>query len=168
MERTDNHIMAVSALDIAGVFLEMSKEVGLTNLKLNKLIYLAHGYYWGNYEAPLITNGELPEAWKHGPVYRSVYNTFRSSKSDVIPLTYAARPTNLSSNEEMSDFLNQFWEIFKDAPPWHLVEMLHEKDSPWYIIWHHQGGKFSTGSHIPDYLTKAYYIAKVKELNGST
>jgi len=117
MNGSDNQIMAVSALDIAGVFLEMSKEIGLTNLKLNKLVYLAHGYYWGNFETPLITNGELPEAWKHGPVYRSVYNTFGSFKSDVIPSAYAALPTNVKSNGEMFDFLDQFWEIFKDAPP---------------------------------------------------
>jgi len=160
--------MAVSPLDVATTFLEMAKSHGLTSIKLNKLIYLAHGYYLGNHEVPLITNGELPVAWKHGPAYESVYFTFKSSKSGVIPPTYAAIPKNVSSNEYLSDFLNQFWAIFKDASAWHIVKMLHEKGSPWDIVWNQQGGKFTIGMEIPDDLTRAYYIAKVKELHAST
>jgi len=97
----------IEPLDIGGFLLEKSIEKGITNLKLNKLIYLAHGYHWGNFELPLINNGELAEAWKHGPVYRSVYNIFGAFKSDDIPLAYSAISTNYNSfDEPISDFLN--------------------------------------------------------------
>jgi len=161
---------SISPLDIAGYFIKLSGEEGLTNLKLNKLIYMAHGFYWGNFEKPLITDGELAEAWKHGPVYRSVYNVFGAFKSDPIPAIYAAVSTKLDffdEYEEVSTFLIQFWDIFKGAPPWYLVEMLHEKDSPWYIVWYRQGGKRTLGSPIPDSLTKAYYLDKVNKLKSA-
>lgn len=162
-----SEINSISPLDIAGYFIKLSGEEGLTNLKLNKLIYMAHGFYWGNFEKPLITDGELAEAWKHGPVYRSVYNVFGGFKADIIPAMYAYVSTKLDSfDKEVSTFLAQFWNIFKEAPPWYLVDMLHEKNSPWYIVWHLQGGKRTSGSPISDHLTKAYYIDQVNKLKS--
>jgi len=165
-----NDQIKTSPLDIAAFFIEESKEDGVTNLKLNKLIYLAHGYYWGNFQNPLITDGELAEAWKYGPVYRSVRNVFGAFKSGNVPPAYAAISMDAISSDEEVDFLNQFWQTFKNASAWYLVKMLHEKGSPWDIVWNHQRGKRSTGSSIPDYLTRAYYTGQVRELekaNGS-
>ena len=38
----------------------------LTNMKLNKLLYFAQGYYLKKYGRPLFDNAI--EAWEHGPV----------------------------------------------------------------------------------------------------
>jgi len=158
--------MEVSPLDIAGFFLKLSQEEGITCMKLNKLLYLAHGYYWGNFDSPLITNGELAEAWKYGPVFRSVFDMFGGFKSYIIPPIYADISRKLDSfDESISDFLNQLWETFKYATPSHLVHILHQKDSPWYIVWHRKRGKYTFGSPIPDELTRAYYIGKARELS---
>ena len=40
-------------------------------MKVQKLVYYAHGWHLGLADAPLI--GELVEAWRWGPVIRSLY-----------------------------------------------------------------------------------------------
>ncbi len=165
-----NNAHLISPLDIGDFFLRSSEGNGITNLKLNKLIYIAHGYYWGNVDKPLITNGEFAEAWKYGPVYRSIYNIFGRFGADVIPVMYAGMSTRVESfGEDKTEFLNLVWERFKDVSPWELVQVLHKKDSPWYLIWHRGRGKYTSGLSIPDYLTRVYYINLInryKENNG--
>ncbi len=156
---------SISPLDVAGFFLKLPIEEGITNLKLNKLIYLAHGYYWGNLIEPLIADGELAQAWRYGPVYRSVYNVFGRFKAEPIPPIYAAVSTEIESRDDLvPQFLEIFWDRFKHFSPWSLVKMVHEKDSPWDIVWNRDGGKHTSGSLIPDSLTKVYYINKINKL----
>ena len=153
----------ISPLDVGDFFLRLSEDHGITNVKLNKLIYIAHGYYWGNVDKPLITNGECAEAWKYGPVYRSIYNIFGRFGGDVIPVIYAGMSTRVELfGEDTTEFLSLIWDRFKDVSSWKLVQMLHEKDSPWYLIWHRDRGKYTSGSSIPDYLTRVYYTNLVK------
>jgi len=153
----------ISPLDIGDFFLRLSEDNGIINLKLNKLIYIAHGYYWGNVDKPLITNGELAEAWKYGPVYRSIYNIFGRFGVNVIPVMYAGMSNRVESfDQDTIEFLNLVWDRFKDLQPWRLVQMLHQKESPWYLTWHRDRGKYTSGSSIPDYLTRVYYINLIK------
>ncbi len=158
----------IRPLDVGKVFLDKAQELskgGITNLHLNKLIYLAHGYHFGNLEKPLITNGELAEAWKHGPVYRSVYVRYAPFNDRIIDSNFynIGLPYKKLSNEIMQ-LLNKIWEEYKNTKVWTIVDMLHEKNSPWYIIWHYSGGKKGPAQHIPDELTEAYYIKIVKKL----
>ena len=48
----------------------------LTNMKLNKLLYFAQGYYLKKYGRPLFDNAI--EAWEHGPVVPEVYSAYKS------------------------------------------------------------------------------------------
>lgn len=47
----------------------------LTNMKLNKLLYFAQGYYLKKYGRPLFDNAI--EAWEHGPVVPEVYSAYK-------------------------------------------------------------------------------------------
>jgi len=47
----------------------------LTPLKLQKLIYYAHGWHLALRDQPLID--ELIEAWEYGPVVPNVYHEFK-------------------------------------------------------------------------------------------
>lgn len=47
----------------------------LTNLKLQKLLYYAKGWYLALYDKPLF-NDKI-EAWVHGPVVPSIYHAFK-------------------------------------------------------------------------------------------
>ena len=157
----------ISPLDVAGFFLKASEENGVTHLKLNKLVYLAHGWYWGNREEPLITNGEDPEAWRYGPVYKSIFNMFGRFRAEIIP-AYMHRGVSdepVEFGEDKTEFLELVWNTYKNVSPWTLVKALHEEGSPWYIVWRLENGKNSYGKPVPDYLTKAYYLDKVQKLH---
>ena len=67
-----------TALEIANYFIEKSLDSGvdLTPMKLNKLVYIAHGWYLGLSDRPLI--GEAAQAWKYGPVIPSIYHRFKA------------------------------------------------------------------------------------------
>lgn len=60
------------AIDTAYYLLKVAgdKQLEITNLKLQKLIYIANGYMLAIHDAPLIN--EAPQAWKYGPVIHSI------------------------------------------------------------------------------------------------
>ena len=47
----------------------------LTNMKINKLLYMAQGHYLAKYGKPLFD--DRIEAWDHGPVVPSVYYSYK-------------------------------------------------------------------------------------------
>lgn len=64
--------MGHSAKAIANFFIDRHKRHGISPLKLQKLIYMAHGWHLALLDKPLVED-EAPEAWKFGPVFASVY-----------------------------------------------------------------------------------------------
>ena len=80
------------ATDVALYLLWLAQEAGdstLTNLKLLKLIYYVQGFTLAADNRQLFV--EAIEAWEHGPVVASVYNTYKS---------YVNRPINIEITEE--------------------------------------------------------------------
>ncbi len=81
--------MVRRSLELANWFLYAADREGrsLTMLDVIKLVYIAHGWHLGLLQDPLLE--EPVEAWKHGPVIRSLYRTFR--KYGRSPITDRAR-----------------------------------------------------------------------------
>ncbi|OQY42717.1 MAG: hypothetical protein B6240_13665 [Desulfobacteraceae bacterium 4572_87] len=54
----------------------LDEEAGdlISNLKLQKLVYYAQGFYLALYDEPLFN--EPIEAWTHGPVIRELYRSY--------------------------------------------------------------------------------------------
>ena len=68
--------MGYSAKHVANYFLSNHRDTGITPLKLQKIVYIAHGWYMANYEDPLVDD-EFAEAWPYGPVFPSLYHEFK-------------------------------------------------------------------------------------------
>ena len=70
--------MEYSAKAIANYFLELAAKHGekVTPLKIQKLVYIAHGWHLALYEKPLVYD-EFAEAWEYGPVFPSIYHEFK-------------------------------------------------------------------------------------------
>lgn len=69
---------------VANYFLDKAREDGvdLSPMKLQKLIYFAHGWHLAIYGEPLID--ESVEAWAWGPVISSIYHDFKKYGRDPI------------------------------------------------------------------------------------
>jgi uncharacterized phage-associated protein len=65
-------------------------EQELTNLKLQKLLFLSHAIHLMETERPLVNS--VFEAWKFGPVNRESYNAFRGFRDK--PITSLAQQLN--------------------------------------------------------------------------
>ena len=63
--------------DVGKYFYSLNND--LTDMQIQKLVYYAYAWYMiKNGEARLFD--ESPEAWEHGPVFRSLYDDMKSDK----------------------------------------------------------------------------------------
>lgn len=76
--------MEMNATIIGQYFL--SKNLDLTDIQIQKLVYYAYSWYMVKHQGEKLFE-ERPQAWIHGPVFRSLfdnmkdYEKFRSSKN---------------------------------------------------------------------------------------
>jgi uncharacterized phage-associated protein len=121
--------MAYPALTIAKYFLSLSDENSgdlISNLKLQKLLYYAQGFYVAvnGVKNPLFEEDIF--AWKHGPVVRSVYKHYNKFKGDALPIEKA--PTSIAPKDVR--FLDEIYRVFGKFSAWKLREMTH-REPPW-------------------------------------
>ena len=62
---------------IASKFIQLGIDQGrpITPMKLQKMLYLAHGIHLAAYDRPLLK--EPIEAWSYGPIIPDVYQNFK-------------------------------------------------------------------------------------------
>ena len=75
------------ALAIANYFIELAHKdkIDIRPLKLMKLVYIAHGYILALLDKPTVgAKLEEVEAWQYGPVFPSVYYSFKQYGSQPI------------------------------------------------------------------------------------
>ena len=65
-----------SAKHVANHFLSNFLRCGITSLKIQKLVYISHGWNYAFRDDHLIDD-ELVEAWLYGPVFPSLYHEFK-------------------------------------------------------------------------------------------
>ena len=118
--------MSISIMSAAATACN-TRDWRLSNLELQKLLYLAHMKFIGTHGgAPLIR--EDFEAWKFGPVVSRLYH--RVSKfgdgpiSDVFNVN---RNLALPEHQTIKDAVNQF----RDKTPGELVELTHRPGGAW-------------------------------------
>ncbi len=165
-----------SALAVANWFLDRGSadHADLSPMKLQKLIYFAHGWSLAINDVPLIQ--EFPEAWDYGPVIPSVYHEFKkfggnpiTQKATKLDADGALKLQNLlrvkfvepkiTDDQEAERLLAKIWEVYGKLTGIQLSNMTHAKDGAWYKAYHElaQGRR---GVDIPDNLIKAEFIAK--------
>ena len=120
-----------STLAIANFFIRKSLQVKkpISQIKLQKLIYFAHGFYLAVKEKPLVS--EKIEAWQYGPVIPEVYHKFKKwGNSEITEVLVDESERHIISEEDI-DFLNLVWHKFSDYSAGQLVEITHQQDGPW-------------------------------------
>lgn len=143
------------AVAIANYFLEIAKKEHkvIQPMKLQKLVFLAHGWHLGIHGKPLVS--ERVEAWEWGPVIPSVYHAFKYfGRKQVTEL--GESPIGIEEIEqETKDFLYEVWKIYGKYTGIQLSNLTHEKGSPWDIARHdNEGQKYLV---IKDDIIEDYY-----------
>lgn len=151
---------------VAAYFLRLGEreEVHISHMKLQKLIYFAHGWCLAISSKHLIE--ENIEAWKFGPVIGSVYQTFRSFGSAPItgPLTINLSDfKDLESDDFAVDLIERVWSVYKQFTAFQLSEMTHMDESPWEKAM--QKGNLEKRSNvtIDNQLIKQYFVSHAKD-----
>jgi uncharacterized phage-associated protein len=155
--------MPYSAKSIANFFLELARVEGspVTPMKLQKLVYYAHGWYSGHTEKPLID--ETVEAWQYGPVIESLYHEFKTYGAKPIETLATelnidelqVKPVSPPSEEPIRKFLKSVWNSYSKFTGLALSEMTHASGSPWDITWKSGGG--IKGKDIPQELIVSHF-----------
>jgi uncharacterized phage-associated protein len=134
------------AKSVANLFLRKSISDGLPidPMKLQKLIYFAHGYYLARTQRrdgealPLVN--EFFEAWDYGPVLPSVYQEFKGFGSGNITKlamefrhefranVVALPPTNDEHLDRISSFV---WDRYAKKHSLHLSDLTHKQGGAW-------------------------------------
>jgi len=151
-----------SAVDVAYYMLKLAADKGLemTNLKLQKLVYIAHGYMWALANKPLID--EAPQAWKYGPVIHSVYGQFRKYVDQRIQIDTSKIPEDLLDDKE-KEVIEAVLDTYGQESAIDLVNLTHQPDTPWDEIWNRHGGKDQLFAEIPDPLIKNHFLKAVTD-----
>ena len=118
--------------DIANWFLnENRKQMNfedseyITNLKLQKLLYYAQGYYLAKQNEPLFKEDFL--AWEHGPVVRKIYNKYKTNGARGIEYD---EDFNVNIDQETESILQYVYNEYGKYTAWKLRDMTHE-ETPW-------------------------------------
>jgi len=146
------------AVDVARrlIYLAESQSKTLTNMQLQKLVYIAHGLHLAFHDEELLD--EEINAWKHGPVIPDVYYEFRQYLDRNIPASEGAKGS-FTDNE--IDTIRTAYNNFGKFNGWTLREITHKKGSPWYSIWYDGNGKETYNAVIPNETIKNHYL-KIK------
>jgi uncharacterized phage-associated protein len=158
---------------VANAFLEIARAQGqsIDPMKLQKLVYYAHGWYLALADAPLLDRAV--EAWKYGPVIPVLYRTFQQFGAD--PITDPARhpvnegdkvvlrPYSLADAPDStyaSRIIRRVWEQYGKYSAIHLSMMTHAPGTPWAEVWaDNQGRRYVP---IPDASIQQYFKNALK------
>ena len=148
--------MSHSSLTVAKHFLDCAekKGIGLSPMKLIKLVYIAHGWMLGLNGRPLIR--ETIEAWRYGPSIPELHRAVRKFRTDPVD-PKAVRPPWFSGrrglDEEEKAIIEETLEGYGHLTAIQLSQMTHARGTPWDII----RNRIGESRIIPDPLIRYHY-----------
>lgn len=130
---------AIDARAVANFLVKAGRSRGLSisNLKLQKLLFLCHAFYLVETGKPLV-RGSF-EAWQYGPVHRETYEAFKNFGANAIteeatkfdPVTGTRHALSVPSDQTALDVIGRVVQFYGAKSPAELVELTHAKNGPW-------------------------------------
>lgn len=141
---------------IAKYFIKKGNESGIqiSPMKLQKLLYFAHGWYLALHNKPLID--ESFKAWTYGPVLPSIYHRYKTFRNSAVTEESFKELESLDNDDK--NFLKFIWKLYKGYSAIELSNLTHVKKSPWdktYKKAKSFGNSFS--DEIDDVMIKNYF-----------
>lgn len=130
--------------------LAFKKGIVLNVTKVQKLLYIAYGFFLGQKGRKLLN--ESPKAWPYGPVFPRTRKKVDYSK--VISLE-AEEFHEIKEDQEVVEFLDKLIDKYSVFTASQLSEWSHTKGSPWDKATKEAG--FNWNSPISDELITEYF-----------
>ena len=148
--------MPYSAATIANKFLSLADHDGklLTNMQLQKLVYIAHGYYLAIIGKPLLY--DEVKAWQWGPVIIDLYESLRKYGAGNVTERIPVQDVELDPMAER--IIEKVWKAYGKFSGFRLSAITHKEGSPWDRTWR----DWQYGA-IPDELIAEYYRRLLNE-----
>jgi uncharacterized phage-associated protein len=176
-------VMPYDTKAIANYFLDLAQAEGkpLSPMKLQKLVYFAHGWYLGLTGKPLLD--EAVQAWSFGPVIQSLYKEFLefgacdidriartrvfTESPDILDWKWSYHEPSLkeSSNKDkdfVEHLLKRIWEVYSGYSAAQLSNLTHEPGSPWDQVSKKYNSKIPKYETIPEEAILSYFQAQGK------
>lgn len=153
--------MAYPASIIAYAFVKKAINEGnpITQMKLQKLVYFAHGLYLALHDGEPLIN-EPVQAWYYGPVVPRIYQHYKYYGSQPI-LDTEWLEINGFKDEDLSQLnddawyvINKTWDLLKNVNAAKLSNWTHIAGSPWAL--HYKPNV--TDIDIPNESIKKYFV----------
>lgn len=100
----------------------------LSNLELQKLLYLAHMFYLGRTNGQPLVPGYF-EAWDYGPVHPDLYRCVRVFGSEPVQNVFQGNP-DLPDGPERA-ILDEAYDALGRSGPGRLVNATHRRNGAW-------------------------------------
>ena len=111
------------------------------HLKVMKLVYISHGFSMA-IAGKLLVKDEYAIALEYGPIYQSIWDTFKSSGTGpILKPSRRIRPLD----PEVSAIVTRVYESYGGFTPQRLSAITHKDGTPWSDM------NKSYGGCIPEY-----------------
>lgn len=159
--------MPFSAAAVANEFLKLAyaDRKPVTPLKMQKLVYFAHGWYLAITGRPLLA--EPIQAWKYGPVIPTLYQEFKEFGDEPIQfpamIFVPGRGKTVASLTDEGDpaevalalqVIRRVWNEYSKLTAEQLSAITHDEGSPWDATPH----KDLPGTEISDDTIRNYFV----------
>lgn len=119
--------MTVQALSAAKRICEVS-DWSLTNLRVQKILYVAHMFYMGQNDGTPLVTGHF-EAWDYGPVHPRVYHVAKVSENRPVEPHVLKKYSDLHDGSLEREYLDG---AVEKLPLKKLVAITHWEGGAWY------------------------------------
>lgn len=124
--------MVYSVIDIANKFIDLAGEERLTNMQLQKMAYIAHGFNLALRDTKLYY--EDTRAWEFGPVVPELYKKLQKYGSGIV--TERINEDDLINFDKNSlSVIEAVYENYKEYTGMQLSDLTHQKGTPWSATW---------------------------------
>lgn len=116
---------------VANEFLRLNG-AGMNQMKLQKLVFMAHGWNLAINKAPLVA--DRIEAWDGGPVIRCIWNHIRDfgyNAAGFLLGSVEGNPYEAALSDSERAIIEHVWKRYGGYSGLELSNMTHEPGTPW-------------------------------------
>ncbi len=163
--------MAAWSSEVANEFIRraLADRRPLTQMQLQKLVYIAHGWNLAINGMPLTI--DRPQAWEYGPVYRDLYRSLSRYGRNPVSQEIANGDTTLGAydvgpeadapalatfSDEEQAVIDRVYSSYSKYHAYQLSALTHREGTPWTQIYSDGNGKFS---EIPNEMIREHFVA---------